>query len=118
MDTDDRAEFRCDQFIRMETVTDFLCQFPSVRLSIGMNDLAQYVEDLDAAILTPYPPYEQLGTVVDGEWRQLSTSILQIENEYYGQIRPKQVARSGERPTHALERRGIAYVEVVEIQEA
>jgi glutamate--cysteine ligase len=81
-------------------------------LSIGMNDLGEYVEDLDAAILTPYPPYEALGTAADGEWRQLSTSILQIENEYYGQIRPKQVAHSGERPTHALERRGIAYVEV------
>ena len=81
-------------------------------LSIGMNDLDQYIQDLDAAILTPYPPYERLGTVVDGEWQQLSTSILQIENEYYGQIRPKQVANSGERPTHALERRGIAYVEV------
>ncbi len=81
-------------------------------LSIGMNTLSDYVEDLDAAILTPYPPYERIGTVVDGEWRQLSTSILQIENEFYGHIRPKQVARSGERPTHALERRGVAYVEV------
>ena len=81
-------------------------------LCVGMNSLAEYTEDLDAAILTPYPPYESIGTVADGEWRQLSTSILQIENEYYGHIRPKQVAHSGERPTHALERRGIAYVEV------
>lgn len=81
-------------------------------LSIGMNRLSEYIEDLDAAILTPYPPYERIGTVADGEWRQLSTSILQIENEFYGHIRPKQVARSGERPTHALERRGVAYVEV------
>jgi glutamate--cysteine ligase len=81
-------------------------------LSIGMNRLSEYIEDLDAAILTPYPPYERIGTVRDGEWRQLSTSILQIENEFYGHIRPKQVAQSGERPTHALERRGVAYVEV------
>lgn len=81
-------------------------------ISIGMDDLDQYIEDLDAAILTPYPPFEEIGTVVDGHWRQLSTSILQIENEFYGQIRPKQVAESGERPTHALQRRGIAYVEV------
>ena len=81
-------------------------------LHIGMNRLDEYTEDLDAAILTPYPPYEEIGTVVDGQWLQLSTSLLQIENEYYGHIRPKQVAHSGERPTHALERRGIAYVEV------
>ena len=48
----------------------------------------------------------------DDEWRQLSTSMLQIENEYYGFIRPKQPTTSGERPTRALTRRGVAYVEV------
>src|SRR5262249_41490405 len=37
---------------------------------------------------------------------------LQIENEYYSFIRPKRVARSGERPTKALQRAGVEYVEV------
>jgi glutamate--cysteine ligase len=49
---------------------------------------------------------------VDGEWRQLNANILQIENEYYSFIRPKRVARSGERPTKALLRAGVEYVEV------
>jgi len=37
---------------------------------------------------------------------------LQLENEYYSYIRPKRVARSGERPTKALQRAGVEYVEV------
>jgi glutamate--cysteine ligase len=49
---------------------------------------------------------------VDGEYRQLNANILQIENEYYSFIRPKRVARSGERPTKALQRAGVEYVEV------
>jgi len=49
---------------------------------------------------------------VNGEYRQLNANILQIENEYYSFIRPKRVARSGERPTKALRRAGVEYVEV------
>jgi glutamate--cysteine ligase len=50
--------------------------------------------------------------LVNGEYRQLNANILQIENEYYSFIRPKRVARSGERPTKALRRAGVEYVEV------
>ncbi|MGB5622717.1 MAG: glutamate--cysteine ligase, partial [Gammaproteobacteria bacterium] len=81
-------------------------------IGLSMNALDEYLADLDRAIHTSFPAYERIGTLVDGEWRQLSTSMLQIENEYYGFIRPKQVARSGERPAGALRRRGVAYVEV------
>jgi len=49
---------------------------------------------------------------VDGERRQLNVNQLQIENEYYSPIRPKRVALSGERPTVALRRGGVEYVEV------
>jgi glutamate--cysteine ligase len=70
------------------------------------------VRDLQRAITTPHPPYEALGVKVNGEWRQLNANILQIENEYYSFIRPKRVARSGERPTKALKRAGVEYVEV------
>jgi hypothetical protein len=47
-----------------------------------------------------------------GEYNQLSTTLLQIENEFYGTIRPKRVIRPGERPLHALRERGVEYVEV------
>ena len=81
-------------------------------LSVSVNSLDEYVRDLSRAISTPHPPYEQLGVEVNGEWRQLNANILQIENEYYSFIRPKRVARSGERPTKALQRAGVEYVEV------
>ncbi len=61
---------------------------------------------------TPYPPYAEIGTHQNGEWVQLNTNILQIENEYYATIRPKRVTRSGERPVQALMARGVQYIEV------
>jgi glutamate--cysteine ligase len=60
-----------------------------------------------AAVNTPYEPYAALGTKRDGEWIQLSTNVLQIENEYYSTIRPKRVIRTGERPVQALCNRGV-----------
>jgi glutamate--cysteine ligase len=61
---------------------------------------------------TVYEPYGTSLRKVDGAYRQLDANILQIENEYYSFIRPKRIARSGERPTKALHRAGVEYVEV------
>jgi glutamate--cysteine ligase len=47
-----------------------------------------------------------------GEWQQLNANILQIENEYYSSVRPKQILRGEEKPTLALARRGVAYLEL------
>ncbi|MFJ2540101.1 glutamate--cysteine ligase [Pseudomonas sp. NPDC087614] len=76
------------------------------------NDLTSYTDSLRKAVATPYAPYVEVGTHKDGEWVQLNTNILQIENEYYSNIRPKRVTYSGERPIQALVARGIQYVEV------
>jgi glutamate--cysteine ligase len=81
-------------------------------ISISVNSLDEYVRDLQRAISTPSAEYQALGVEVDGEWRQLNANRLQIENEYYAFIRPKRVARSGERPTKALQRAGVEYVEM------
>jgi glutamate--cysteine ligase len=81
-------------------------------LSVSVNSLDEYVRDLSTAISTPYPPYEKIGVKVDGVYQQLNANILQIENEYYSFIRPKRIARSGERPTKALARGGVEYIEV------
>ncbi|MFZ4702690.1 MAG: glutamate--cysteine ligase [Candidatus Methylumidiphilus sp.] len=81
-------------------------------LDISLNNLDEYVSSLVKAIKTPYPAYETIGVKVDGEYRQLSTNILQISNEYYSPVRPKQIARSCESPTIALKRRGIHYIEL------
>ncbi len=79
---------------------------------VSVNSLGEYVRDLSRLISTPHPEYEALGIEVNGEWRQLNANLLQIENEYYSFIRPKRVAFSGERPTKALERGGVQYVEM------
>lgn len=76
------------------------------------NDLASYTDSLRKAVATPYAPYVEIGTHQNGEWVQLNTNILQIENEYYSNIRPKRVTYTGERPIQALVARGIQYVEV------
>jgi len=79
---------------------------------VSVNSLEEYVRDLSGLISTPHSDYEAIGVEVDGEWRQLNANLLQIENEYYSFIRPKRVARSGERPTRALLRGGVQYVEM------
>lgn len=76
------------------------------------DNLAEYVKCLTRAIETPYAPYEDIGVKVNGEYRQLNANILQIENEYYSTVRPKQIARRREKPTHALMERGVQYVEI------
>ena len=81
-------------------------------LGISYRDLDAYADSLARATETPSPEFERLGVVVDGEYRQLNANVLQIENEYYSFVRPKQIARSGEKPSVALRRRGVRYVEV------
>jgi len=81
-------------------------------INISLNSLDDYIRDLSAAIETPEPAYRDIGVKVDGKYRQLNANVLQIENEYYSSVRPKRVAESGERPTAALRRGGIEYVEI------
>lgn len=82
-------------------------------LAVSYNGLEDYVGSLHGAINRPHPPYQQVGIRgPDGEYLQLSDSLLQIENEFYGTIRPKRSIRRGERALHALRERGVEYVEV------
>ena len=76
------------------------------------DNLDAYVDSLAGAISTSCPRYEEIGVKVDGEYRQLNTNILQIENEYYSSVRPKQIPEDNEMPTLALRRRGVRYVEL------
>ena len=82
-------------------------------LAVSYNGLDGYAASLQEALTQPYPAYEAVGIMnPGGEYNQLATSLLQIENEFYGTIRPKRVIRPGERPLHALRERGVEYVEV------
>lgn len=81
-------------------------------LDVSYNDLPSYVDTLTRAIDSSFPEYEALGVKKNGDYIQLNTNLLQIENEYYSFVRPKQIAESGEKPTLALKRRGVRYVEI------
>ncbi len=76
------------------------------------DSLSSYIDCLTHAIETPCPEFEKIGVKVNGKYRQLNTNILQIENEYYSTIRPKQPSNNNEKPTHALSKRGVRYIEL------
>lgn len=81
-------------------------------LFVCYNDLDNYLDSLQSALSTPYPPYQEIGMQKDGKYLQINTNLLQLENEFYGTIRPKRVGESGERPLTLLRENGIQYIEV------
>ena len=83
------------------------------KLGIHYNDLTGYLDGLQKAVKTPYLPFSRLGLDdATGEPIQINDHVLQIENEYYSLVRPKQVPQEGETPSQALAIRGIGYVEL------
>lgn len=81
-------------------------------LNICYNKVDTYIASLKAAISQPSPEYAKYAKKVDGEYQQLNANVLQIENELYSPIRPKQPTQSLEKPTDALQARGVSYIEV------
>jgi glutamate--cysteine ligase len=82
-------------------------------LAVSYNSLEGYAASLHDALTRPWPAYETVGIRnPGGDYNQLATTLLQIENEFYGTIRPKRVIFPGERPLHALRERGVEYIEV------
>ena len=119
------VEGREHRLQRMETGTMYLPNATCLRMGrlgyqsdaqkslfVCYNDLPLYVECLQDAIKTPFPPYEEIGHKVDGDYRQINVNLLQLENEFYSTIRPKRIAHNGERPLDALVRGGVEYVEL------
>ncbi|WP_244556479.1 glutamate--cysteine ligase [Enterovibrio nigricans] len=125
----------CGSFIKktestldFETVGKGTCYLPyatSLRLSdlgytnseqsglkIGFNSLEEYLQGVRAAIGTPSTDFAKIGVKDEMGYRQLNANVLQIENELYAPIRPKRVAKSGEKPSEALDRGGVEYIEV------
>lgn len=81
-------------------------------INVSYNKLPSYIQSLEHAINTSNPQYEQIGMKDAHGYRQLSTNHLQIENEYYGTIRPKRPTKPGQRPTQALRSSGVEYIEI------
>ena len=81
-------------------------------LEVSFNSIDEYISGLSKAINTPSEEFAKIGIEVDGQYRQLNDNILQIENEFYSIIRPKRTTKSGEKPTSALNSRGVEYIEI------
>ncbi|GAB2903929.1 glutamate--cysteine ligase [Microbulbifer echini] len=82
-------------------------------LVVCYNNLRSYLSTLCSAISRPYGPYRELGVKdSEGKYQQLSPGVLQIENEFYSPIRPKNPAKRGETALAALNNRGVEYIEV------
>ena len=84
----------------------------SVGINVCYDSLDSYITSLSSAINTSCAEWERIGTVINGRYEQLNTNILQIENEHYSTVRPKQIAGGLEKPTLALKKRGVRYVEL------
>lgn len=95
-------------------VSDFGYQSKAQQnLFISHKNITSYIKDLIQATKTPYAYFTKLGQHDKNSQRQqLNSNILQIENEYYSPIRPKQVVKRGERPEYVLLHRGVRYIEV------
>jgi len=81
-------------------------------LAVSFNSLRAYAELLNAALTRPYLPYETIGLRDGDDYRQLGTTLLQVENEFYSTVRPKPRVRSVERQLYGLGQHGVEYVEV------
>lgn len=81
-------------------------------LDIRYNELGEYIAGLKKAIQLPAKEFAHIASGEEGIYHQLNANILQIENEYYSPVRPKRVTQSGEKPTEALARGGVQYIEI------
>lgn len=81
-------------------------------LNICYNNVDAYIESLRAAINKPSKHFAQFADKKDGQYQQLNANVLQIENELYSPIRPKQPTKPLEKPSEALDKRGVDYIEV------
>jgi glutamate--cysteine ligase len=81
-------------------------------LNICYNKLDSYIASLKAAINEPSSVYQKFAGKKEDKHQQLNANVLQIENELYSPIRPKQPTQSLEKPSEALDKRGVSYIEV------
>lgn len=82
-------------------------------INVSYSSVDEYVRDLLKLVSTPNKRYEEIGLRDEkGDYQQINTNRLQIENEYYSSVRPKQIPNAREMPLMAMANRGIRYLEL------
>ncbi len=79
------------------------------KVPISVNSLKEYSHTMCKAVSKRYHGYTKF---LKKSEEQLNDNYLQIENEYYSLVRPKQVPSGEERVIDALTERGIEYLEI------
>lgn len=84
-----------------------------VDLMISYNSISDYAKSLLTAMTTEDKEFAKIGQYRHEKAIQLNCNNLQIENEYYGKIRPKPDKNINQVPLYkALNQYGIAYIEL------
>ena len=82
-------------------------------LRISYNNLDEFINAIIRGIKTSVRDFQDIGLLDNnGVPQQISTGILQIENELYDIVRPKRSGPSGSRPATLLKEQGIEYLEL------
>ena len=82
-------------------------------LKINYNNLDEFIDAIIRGIKTPVKSFEDIGLIdKHGIPQQISSGILQIENELYDTVRPKRSGPNGSRPAILLKNKGIEYLEL------
>jgi glutamate--cysteine ligase len=80
-------------------------------MDISYNNAEEYARDIQLGTSTQRGEYAKIGIHKNGEQIQINDSILQIENEYYPCVRPKQIAAYDEAPSEVIKEKGVKYIE-------
>ncbi len=112
-------------FLSLNEQDNYLPEGTSFRLSdigygnnkchfdVSYNSVDQFIKNIHYAISTPCKDFSKIAIKDEnGAYQQINNHILQIENEYYSSIRPKQLFGAGENFLEALKEKGIEYVEL------
>ncbi len=81
-------------------------------IRVDYSGVEGYTKCLYEALTRPHEKFSSLGLKKNSVYQQLNTNLLQIENEYYSSVRPKQIPEGDEMPILSLLRRGVRYVEL------
>ena len=97
--------------LRMSDIGYMAAQQETIRLCFDC--LQDYTASIREALRVVVPEFSKIGVLDEkGKHKQLNKFLLQIENEHYSQARPKRTSSNYLRPIHALERNGIEYIEI------
>lgn len=79
---------------------------------VRYDSLQNYISSLQNIVSSPHPFFSSIPLLAEGKQQQLNHNLLQIENEHYTTVRPKQTPLKAESSLQSLQNRGIGYIEI------